>query len=364
MKKGFGDISGIYADAAASALKPDAVISAEREFMETIYANAGRGVCKRSRLVDDMVAAARADVAKFIGAATADQIIFNHGATEGVNQLAAMLPLAPNSVVIVSDLDHHSARLPFMKKCITEVMPLDSDFNMDAGWLADRCGRGDVSAVVITAMSNVVGVPQDVKKLVSAAGGAFTIIDAAQFVVHDKMNVADWGADAVVFSAHKIYAGTGLGVMYLKNPDDLVPNFIGGGTVAWVDGDKWEPAQSPEKFEAGTLPLIQIAGLTEALKIKGVRFEGLREGLEKIPGLKIVSNKDSPIVSFYSDKLHALDIGAALGARNICVRAGLHCASWIHKHLGIPGTVRVSLGPWNDECDVVEIIKAVREIFA
>ncbi|MDR0319444.1 MAG: aminotransferase class V-fold PLP-dependent enzyme [Rickettsiales bacterium] len=365
MRNGFGLLSGIYADGAASALKPDAVRAAESEFYAKGYANAGRGICPRASVVDDMVARVRAETAEFIAAARPEQIVFTHGATEGLNRLADMLELKPDDVVIVSDLDHHSARLPFMKRCRTEVCPLDANFDLDAAWLAARCKKGGVRAVVITAMSNVLGRAQDLEKLVAAAGGAFTIIDAAQYIAHKRLAVG--GAGAVVFSAHKMYAGTGLGVLYLKNPDALKPDFIGGGAVAWVDGADWEFPPAPEKFEAGTLPLAQIAGFGAALEFLGKNdFEDsaladyLREGLEEIPGVKIVSAPGASLVSFHSESAHALDIGASLGAKGICVRAGAMCASWIHKYLGISGTVRVSPGLWNDKADMDAILKALR----
>lgn len=366
MRKTFGQISGIYADAAASALKPDAVIRAEGDFMAKGYANAGRGVCARATAVDEMVAIARQKTARFIGADTAQQVIFTSGATSGLNRVANMLKLTPDDVVIVSDLDHHSARLPFMMSgAKIEVCPLDKNLKMDSDWLGMRCAKGDVRAVVITAMSNVIGAPQDVAGLVADAHGAFVIIDAAQYVAHSKIDVKTWGADAVVFSAHKIYAGTGLGVMYLKDPNSLQSDQIGGGSIAWVDGDVVELAASPEKFEAGTLPFVQIAGLGAALDFienSDLNYPSVlaKRLSEKIKDkVEIISSPNAPMVSFYSAKHHALDIGAALGAKGICVRAGTQCASWIHKKLNIPASVRVSFGLWNDEEDVDQIAAAI-----
>ncbi|MDR0448854.1 MAG: aminotransferase class V-fold PLP-dependent enzyme [Rickettsiales bacterium] len=365
MRNGFGDISGVYADAAASALKPAAVVAAEGAFMTDGYANAGRGICPRAGKVDEMVRRVRERTAAFIGARRAEQIVFTRGATEGLNRLANMLRLKPDDVVIVSDLDHHSARLPFQTKCRIEVCPLDENFNLDSGWLCSRCKKGDVRAVVITAMSNVMGTAQDLKKLIAAAGGAFAIVDAAQYVAHEKLDVGDAGA--VVFSAHKMGAGTGLGVLYIRDPDALQSDFIGGGSVAWVDGDKFEYAAAPEKFEAGTLPMVQIAGFEAALP--SVSYEdgntaALRGELETIPGIKIVSPVGASLISFYSERHHALDIGAALGAAGICVRAGQMCASWIHKRIGIEGSVRISLGPWNDAEDAKKIAAAVKKVMA
>ncbi|MDR2685948.1 MAG: aminotransferase class V-fold PLP-dependent enzyme [Rickettsiales bacterium] len=365
MKNDFAEISGIYADSAASALKPEVVIAAELDFIRNHYANAGRGICRRAEASDAVVARARAATAEFMGAAGADNIIFTHGASEGLNRVANMLNLSPDDVVIASDLDHHSARLPFMMRARVEPCALDKDFNLDAEWLRARCARGDVRAVVITAMSNVLGMPQDVKKLVVAAQGAFTLVDAAQYAAHSDIDVADWGADAVAFSAHKVYGGTGLGVLYLKNPSALKSDMIGGGSIAWVDGDKWEPAASAARFEAGTLPLVQLAGWPIAMEYAKKNSvhnltERLRAGLAEIPNVRIISPNGAALTTIYHEKTHALDLGSRLGAKGICCRAGTMCASWIHKKLALPATLRFSLGAWNDDADVDAILEALQ----
>ncbi|MDR0967565.1 MAG: aminotransferase class V-fold PLP-dependent enzyme [Rickettsiales bacterium] len=339
----------IYIDSAASALKSESVIAAQTEFLRDGYANAGRGVCSRANAVDNALEAARASVANFIGA-KAHQIIFTSGATDGLNRLANMLP--PDSVVAVSDIDHHSARLPFAKKCKTILCELDDNF--------DYKNLPECDAAVITAMSNVLGsenrIPRDPNKII--------IVDAAALAPHKQIDVKKMGCDALVFSAHKIGADTGLGVLYLREPDKWISDRVGGGQFNGM---------GPAAFEAGTLPLTQIMGLPAALKENTDEMRKyvqdltnvLYQELEQMPRIKLISSRGSSIISFYVDGMNVFDVGALLGANGVCVRVGNMCASFLHQRLGISGSVRLSLGAWNtiDEVKiVVQIIKKILQL--
>ncbi|MDR1027490.1 MAG: aminotransferase class V-fold PLP-dependent enzyme [Rickettsiales bacterium] len=331
----------IYADAAASSLKTQAVIDAEVDFLTNKYANAGRGICARAVAVDSMVAETRRRVADFIGAADPEQVIFTGGATDGLNRVARTLA---GRRVIVSDLDHHSARLPFEKYCQAIVAPLTDDLQYD--WAAIR--KLDADAIVITAMSNVLGAAVDIPDDLPF----IKIVDASQLVIHKKLNAA--AVDFMVFSGHKIGADTGLGILYQKTPGEPV-NF-GGGSFHGVGA---------AKYESGTLPLTQIAGLgaaIENLRDAGDLTPRLREKLAANPKIKFISGPGASLITFNIDGAHFLDVGAMLGARGICVRAGHHCATWLHKRLGIEGSVRISLGQWNTADDVDAIAAAVNAI--
>ncbi|MCL1891764.1 MAG: aminotransferase class V-fold PLP-dependent enzyme [Alphaproteobacteria bacterium] len=335
----------LYLDAAASALKPQSVIDAQLDFLQNHYANSGRGVCERADYADRMVATARLAVAKFISAGP-EQIIFTSGATDGLNRIANMLP--PKSVVAVSDLDHHSARLPMQEKHKTVLCELDKDF--------DYKSVPECDAAVITAMSNVLGVPQKIIK----DKKRITIIDAAQLVAHEKINVAEMAPDALVFSGHKIGADTGLGILYLKEPDRWQTDKFGGGQFK---------ATGPSRFEAGTLPLTQLAGLPAALaesiehRAQSIdKINYLRGELEKIDRIKFISPAGAALLTFIVDGMHAYDFGAMMGAHGVCLRVGNMCASWLHQRLGLDSTIRISAGPWNtvEEMDqVAQIIKKV-----
>ena len=357
----------IYLDAAASALKPAAVIDAQTAFLRDAYANAGRGICARATAVDQMVAHARRAVADFMNA-TPRQIVFTSGATDGLNRVVRIVGASRDTRVGASALDHHSARLPWMGAGaqITECA-LDKNFDIDVGQIPN------VDILIITAMSNVLGRPQNVAAIVRAAReknpNVITVVDAAQYVVHDAIDVQKWDADFVCWSAHKIGADTGLGVMYIKNPDAWSPDKFGGGMVNQVFPDGTFTLQpSPDCWEAGTLPLTQIAGLCPAIDalvaarpdMKLIKY--MYDALSKNPRIKILTAADAAILSFVIDDMHVLDFGALVGARGLCLRVGNMCASWIHRALGIPGSARISVGSYNTMDDAraaVDIINSV-----
>lgn len=356
----------IYLDAAATYQKPESVIGAQVDFLRNNYANSGRGICARAAYVDDMVLCARRRVARFMGA-DENQIVFTSGTTGAMNMIAQMLDLTSDMVVAVSDLDHHSARLPFEETAAkTIVMPLDTDFNIDI----NNIPCADV--VVLTAMSNVLGVAQKIPEIVRIARdknpNVIVVVDAAQYVVHEKIDVDGWGADFVVWSAHKIGADTGLGIMYIKNPDDFVPVNFGGGMVNRVVGRDVVLVGSPEKFEAGTLPLSQISGLGVAIdEIEAKRpnldlIKYMYDELCSVPRVKILSVRDAAVLTFVVDGIHALDFGAMMGARNVCVRVGNMCATWIHNLLGVPGSIRLSVGAYNTIDDVKYAVQVIKDI--
>lgn len=357
----------IYLDAAASALKPESVILSEESFLRDMYANAGRGICARAMAVDEMVAATRRAVAEFMNAAS-DNIVFTSGATDGLNRVCHIIGGAPNLHVGVSALDHHSARLPWVAAgCKITECPLDASMNIDVHAIPN------VDVLVITAMSNVIGRAQDVAAIVRAARAknpnVITVVDAAQYVAHDKIDVIDWDADFVCWSAHKIGADTGLGIMYIKNPNRFRPDKFGGGMVNRVNADGTFTIQpAPDCWEAGTLPLTQIAGLAAAIENISLHrpdmelIKYMYDALSKNPRIKILTSRDAAILSFVISDMHVLDFGALVGARGLCLRVGNMCATWIHNYLGITGCARLSVGPYNtmsDAAGAVDIINSV-----
>ena len=373
----------IYLDSAASALKPESVIAAECDFLRHDYANAGRGICARASNVDDMVAKARARAAQFINARP-DQIVFTSGTTDGMNRIVHIINDCvcgtgiKNKTVMVSDLDHHSARLPFellydSDLCKIVLCPMDDKYNL----MCSDLPCADV--FVITAMSNVMGVAQDVAGLIAAARrknpDVITVVDAAQYVVHDEIDVQKWDCDFMCFSAHKIGADTGLGIMYMKNPERWVsPDKFGGGMISKITGSavehnvmfQWENA--PAKFEAGTLPVTQIIGLPAAMDYLSANrpnldlIKYLYDRLSENARIKIITSRDAALLTFYIDGMHILDFGALVGARGLCLRVGNMCASWIHKALGVAGTARISVGSTNTMDDAVRAADIIESV--
>lgn len=352
----------IYLDAAASALKPESVISAQVDFLRNNYANAGRGICGRAAAVDAAVAAARARVADFINA-DSEQIVFTSGATDGLNRVVRMIRALPEfathtPVVAVSDLDHHSARMPWAASdAYVVVCELDSEYNYDIAKMPDA------DVFVITAMSNVLGMPVDVSELVSAIrkknSNAIIVVDAAQYVVHASIDAKKWDADFICFSGHKIGADTGVGILYVKNPSRFLPDKFGGGMVERITGARsWTLNSAPERFEAGTLPLTQIIGLVPAIDYWQSHRPDLNlikymyNRLSENPRIKIISSRDATLLTFYIDGMHILDFGAYVGARGLCMRVGNMCAGWLHNLIGLTGTARISVGSWNNIDDM------------
>ena len=363
----------VYVDAGASWQKPQSVVEAEVEFLRKSYANAGRGVCARAGNVDDLIAMSRASVARFIGA-DAENIVFASGTTDGFNRIVNITRNTLNKKVLtvaVSDLDHHSARLPWEilaqnggAKIV--VMPLNKNLNIDV----KQIPNADI--MVITAMSNVLGIQQNVRAIISAARkknpNVVAIVDAAQSVVHSRLDVRKMDCDFLCWSGHKIGADTGVGVMYIKNPDLWAVDKFGGGMVNRITDKKIVLNKSPEKFEAGTLPITQIVGMPAAIDYVSNwngghdLIEFMYDELSKIKNIKILTRRDSCMLTFVPKNIHVLDFGAIVGAHNICLRVGNMCATWIHKKLGVDGSVRISVGPWNTMDDakyVVDVIKSV-----
>lgn len=363
----------VYMDASASWLKPQSVIESEVEFLQELYANAGRGVCARAGKVDDLIANSRQIVADFIGA-RCENIVFTSGTTDSLNRIVNIVKNTIDKkcpVVAVSDLDHHSARLPWEMcakngECEIVVMPLDENLNIDV----NKIPNADV--FVITGMSNVLGVQQDVKEIIHHIHmknkNAITIVDAAQSVVHSKLDVYDMGCDFLCFSGHKIGADTGVGVMYIKNPDVWNLDKFGGGMVNKITESGIVFNNAPEKFEAGTLPLTQIIGLPSAIKYLSNWNGGqdfihyMYDELAKLKNVKLLSSRDACMITFVVKNMHVLDFGALVGANNICLRVGNMCATWIHKKMNIDGSVRISVGPWNTVDDAKYVIDTIKSL--
>ena len=364
----------VYMDASASWLKTQSLVETEVDFLVESYANAGRGICERAEKVDVLIAKSRRMVADFIGAG-AENIVWTGGATDALNRIVNIITSTldnKNLVVAVSDLDHHSARLPWEELasrggCRTVLLNLDKNFNLDC----DDIPRADV--FVITAMSNVLGIPQDVSGFIKAVRAknpnAITIVDAAQYVAHEKIDVKKFDCDFMVFSGHKIGADTGVGVMYIKNPQIWACDKFGGGMVKRIlDNGDLILNQGGEKFEAGTLPLTQIVGMKSAVEElkswNGGRdlISFMYDELSKMKNIKMLTSRDSVIISFVPTNVHVLDFGVMIGARNICLRVGNMCASWIHKKLDIDGSVRISVGPWNTVDDAKYVIENIKQV--
>ena len=380
-----------YLDSAASAQKPKAVLDRMRQFYETSYANIHRAVYPLSEAATEAYESARARVAQFLKAPSADSIVFTRNATEAVNLVANSFGARFKSGerILVTTLEHHANIVPWQLLCDRqglELLPAPIDANGDLVLDAlDRLLERKPKLVAVTAASNALGTRTPVKEIVARAhrAGAVVLVDGAQAAPHFAIDVKDWDCDFLVFTGHKLYGPDGIGVLYGK-PDLLaaMPPWQGGGDmIRTVSFAGTEYADPPQRFEAGTPPIGPAIGLAAAIDfVEAIGWDRIEahdraltryalDRLAEIPGVRPVGTPRERIgiVSFTLDGVHPHDAGSLLGERGVCVRTGHHCAQPLMDHLGLPGTVRASFGVHNDTGDIdrlAEALVAARQILA
>lgn len=383
----------VYLDSAATALKPFSVLEAEQLYGTHFSTNAARGLYPLAEKTSSEVAETRQVVAEFIGASK-DEIIFTSGTTAAINMLAHSLEstLSPkNGEVVVSIDAHHSQLLPWQELALRMKWNSISTPVTQAGFVDSDTLISHITpktkVVALTLVSNVYGVINDLKSIVADIKeknpDCFILIDAAQAVAHIPVNVLELGVDALVFSGHKLYGPTGIGICYLTKEwqTRLSPSQFGGGMVldTTTQPTKWKTG--PEKFEAGTLPLSQIFGLKKAVQyitaigfptIKKHESELLTYATEKLLStfgkhISLLGTNDTDkkigLLSFTINGIHPHDIATILGEKNICVRAGEHCASFLHRDLKIPATARISFGLYTTKQDIDIFVTALQETY-
>lgn len=382
----------VYLDNGASAQKPRAVIDAVTEAYSMEYANVHRGLHYLSNLATDKYEAVRGTIARFLGAASEDEIIFTSGATEGINLVSygwAAPRLQAGDEIVLSIMEHHANIVPwhFLRErqgVILKWVEVNAKGDLDPQAVIDAIGP-KTKLVAITHMSNVLGTVIDVKSICRAARekGVPVLVDGSQAAVHMPVNVADLGADFYAVTGHKLYGPSGSGAIYIRaeRQAEMRP-FIGGGdmirevtreAVTWND--------PPMKFEAGTPGIVQQIGLGVALDyMMGLGMANIaahervlrdyaRERLLGLNWLQVQGNSETKgaIFSFTLDgPAHAHDISTVLDKRGIAVRAGTHCAMPLMEHLGVGATCRASFGLYNtvEEVDaLVSGLELCRDLF-
>ena len=380
-----------YLDSAASAQKPKAVLDRMRQFYETSYANIHRAVYPLSEAATEAYESARARVAQFLKAPSADSIVFTRNATEAVNLVANAFGsrLKSGERILVTTLEHHANIVPWQLLCERqglELMPAPIDANGDLVLEAlDALLQHKPKLIAVTAASNALGTRTPIKEIVARAhrAGAVVLVDGAQAAPHFAIDVKDWDCDFLVFTGHKLYGPDGIGVLYGK-PDLLaaMPPWQGGGDmIRTVSFAGTEYADPPQRFEAGTPPIGPAVGLAVAIDfIEAIGWDRIEahdraltryalDRLAEIPGVRPVGTPRERIgiVSFTLDGVHPHDAGSLLGERGVCVRTGHHFAQPMMDHLGLPGTIRASFGVHNDTGDIdrlADALVAARQILA
>ena len=374
----------VYFDNAATSQKSQSVVDAVSNYYSTYNANIHRGL---HTLADEATAAyeeSRVSVKQFIGASSHEEIIFTKGTTEGINLVASSwgrANLNPGDEIIISTLEHHSNIVPWQmiaeeRGASIKVIPIDDNgiLDMDA---FKKLLNSKTKIVSIIHVSNALGVINPVEEIISLAhlNGTLVMLDGAQSVVHLDIDVQKLDCDFMVFSGHKIYGPTGVGVLYGKKAllEDMPPYQGGGEMIKEVTFEKTTYNELPFKFEAGTPNIADVIALKTAIDF--INAEGkprmrayeetllvyATDKLKSIEGLKIIGdvpNKVS-VISFIIDGVHPQDLAILLDNQGIAVRTGHHCAQPLMKRLGIVGTTRASFAPYNTIAEIDILVSAL-----
>jgi cysteine desulfurase/selenocysteine lyase len=377
----------VYLDSAASAQKPRAVIEALTHFYEHDYANIHRGVYELSQRASALHDAARRKVQRFLGAADWREIVFVRNATEAVNLVAQsfLAPrLGPGDEILVTEMEHHANIVPWQlvaARCGAKVVaaPITDAGELDLAGFAERLGPRTRMLGVVW-VSNVLGTVNPVEEVVALARrrGVPVLVDAAQAVQHFPVDVRALGADFLVFSAHKIYGPSGVGVLWgrLEHLAAMPPWQGGGDMIERVAFEGTTFAEPPFRFEAGTPDIAGIHALGVALDwLQALGLEAVaaheasilaraEAALAEIPGLRVLGapRKRASLLSFTLDGVHAQDLGTLLDLEGIAVRTGHHCAMPLHARLGIPASARASFAAYTSPAEIEALARALQRI--
>lgn len=376
----------IYLDNAATTQKPELVISALKEFYEKHNANAHRGLYKLSIDATEILDNARQTVADFIGSEK-NEIIFTKSATESINLLANSIGenIGRWENIVVTEMEHHSNFVPWQQLCIKTqakfiVVPYDKEKH-ELEEITEYIDKR-THILAITHMSNVTGKILDIKNIIKKVREknekTIIILDSTQAIAHTDINVKELDADFIVFSAHKIYGPTGVGVIYGKKEllQKITPFLYGGNMILEVKKEKSKWAELPEKFEAGTIDVAGINAFAEALRylnmkgsekifqkekeLKEYALQKLREA-EHVNVIAHNNENYGPVISFNVTDIHPHDLAEICSRNNICIRAGHHCAQPLMHALDVTATSRISLSFYNTEKEIDELITTIKK---
>lgn len=379
----------IYMDNAATSQRPQVVLDAMNEFYKHHNANPLRGVYKLSVEATEDYENARTKVAKFIGAAGSEEIVFTRNATESLNLVAysyGLNNIKAGDEIVVSILEHHSNMLPWQMVAKATGAKLvflecEEDGEITKSEIDSKINE-NTKIVACTQISNVLGIPTPIEYIIEKAHsvGAIAVVDGAQSIPHKKIDVRELNADFFAFSGHKLCGPMGIGVLYGKKELlDAMPPFLSGGEmIEYVTRDSATYAELPHKFEAGTVNAEGAVGLAAAIDyIEGVGYDKIEaiekelsayaiETLSKNKYVRILGSKDpkkhSGIINFILEGVHPHDVSTILDSKGIAVRAGHHCAQPLLQHLKINSTTRASLSFYNTKEEIDALAAALLDI--
>ena len=376
-----------YLDNAATAQKPSAVIDAVDRYYRAENSNIHRGVHYLSEQATDAYELTRAKAARFIGAADQDEIIFVRGATEGINLIAhgfSETQFKPGDEILITHMEHHANIVPWQiaaqkTGARLKVVPVDERGELDLAAF-DALLSEKTKLLSVVHVSNALGTINPVKELIAKAHALNVpvLLDAAQSAPHMEVDVAQLDCDFLVFSGHKVFGPTGIGVLWGKRAwlERLPPYQSGGDMIEKVDFAGTTYKGIPGKFEAGTPHIAGVIGLSAAfdylagldrraaLQHEQALLDAATEQLLTIDGLRILGTAEhkASVISFLIDDIHPHDIGTFLDAGGIAIRAGHHCTQPLLKRFGVPATARASFAFYNDFEDIERLVDALKQM--
>jgi cysteine desulfurase/selenocysteine lyase len=376
----------VFLDSAASSQKPKVVIDSISNYYETTHANVHRGVYKLSQEATDAFEKGRSIVKNFINAPSEEEVIFTKGATEGINLVASCFGrkyLHEGDEVLISAMEHHANIVPWQliceeRKALLKVIPITDDGELIMEEYKNLLNER-TKIVAVSHVSNTLGTINPVKEIIQIAHtlNIPVLVDGCQAAPHIPIDVQSLDADFYVFSGHKVYGPTGIGVLYGKKEwlEAMPPYHGGGDMIETVTFEKTTFNKLPHKYEAGTPHVAGVVGLGTALEyIQEIGFDYIieheqqllqmaSEQLQDIPGLRIIGEAKQKVgvISFVVDGIHPYDIGALLDKQGIAVRTGHHCTQPLMQRFDVPGTIRASFGVYTDQGDIEALIKGVKK---
>ena len=381
----------IYLDSANSSQKPKIVIDEISRFYENDFSNVGRSVHTLAVKATNKFEETRDIVKSYINAKHREEIIFTKGATEAINLVANTYGekyISPGDEILVTELEHHSNYVPWhylrkKKGAVIKFASVNENGEIDVNEFKKHI-TGKTKMIAFTHISNVTGTIMPVKKIIDLAKtkNIPVLIDGTQGAPHSVLDVQDLDCDFYAISCHKMYGPNGLGVLYAQKKwvDELPPYQGGGGMISEVKKDKISYAESPTKFEAGTMQTAEVVAFAKSIEfiqdlgiknIENHESKILEYGLEKLRkdnSVNIIGNPTNraSIMSFTIKGIHPHDIATILDDDGIAIRAGHHCCQILHEKLGIPASARASIGVYNNKEDIdvlCESIKKCKKVF-
>ncbi|MFT0851061.1 cysteine desulfurase [Achromobacter sp. F4_2707] len=376
----------VYLDNGATTQKPQAVIDAEARFYSESNANIHRGVHWLSQHSTDLYDQGRERVRGFLNAAQVEEIVFTRGTTEAINLVAASWGrpnLKAGDEILLSGMEHHANIVPWQMVAeqtgaIIKVVPVTDNGELDMEAFS-RLLNQRTRFVGVCHVSNALGTINPVADIIRQAHevGAVVLVDGAQAVAHQAVDVQALGCDFYVFSGHKLYGPTGIGALYgRKALLDAMPPWQGGGDmIHTVSFERSTFAETPQKFEAGTPNIAGVVALDAAIVyVQSIGLERIaahedrllqyaNEALAQIPGLRFIgqARERAGIVSFVMDDIHPHDLGTILDMEGVAIRAGHHCAMPLMTRFGLPGTARASFALYNSTDDVDALVAGLQK---